>query len=221
MPYKDPEKRKAHDKAYAASHREVIKAQKAARYIVNREVTKARSAARAAAHPEEVKAYKAAWYVANKKEQQARAAVNHAAHPEKAKARSAARYAAHLEEEKARSANYYLAHQEEIKARAAVYSTTHPEVTRTARARRRARKKGLPATLTVEQWEAIKLAYGNRCAYCGKKEGKKRLLTQDHVIPIEKGGGTTSDNIVPACKSCNSRKRAGPPPSIPPTRLMI
>lgn len=73
----------------------------------------------------------------------------------------------------------------------------------TINARRRARVKDLPATLTKSQWVAIKVAYRFRCAYCDKRLD---ALTQDHVIPLSKGGGTTPENIVPACRSCNSRK---------------
>lgn len=40
------------------------------------------------------------------------------------------------------------------------------------------------------------------CQYCG---GKAENL--DHVIPQAKGGGHTWDNLVAACKRCNSRKR--------------
>lgn len=83
---------------------------------------------------------------------------------------------------------------------------------------RYARVRGLPATLTVEQWEAIKKAYGFRCAYCG---GTPKRLTQDHVIAVTRGGGYTPDNIVPACQSCNARKGNKPPPTIPAIRLML
>lgn len=58
--------------------------------------------------------------------------------------------------------------------------------------------------LTAEQWEFIKRWYDHRCAYCYQKKS----LTQDHFIPISKGGSHTADNIVPACRSCNSRKQA-------------
>lgn len=30
----------------------------------------------------------------------------------------------------------------------------------------------------------------------------------DHIVPISKGGKTTTDNIIPACSSCNSSKQA-------------
>jgi 5-methylcytosine-specific restriction endonuclease McrA len=33
-----------------------------------------------------------------------------------------------------------------------------------------------------------------------------KRLTQDHFIPVAKGGPYTQNNIVPACKRCNSSK---------------
>jgi len=41
------------------------------------------------------------------------------------------------------------------------------------------------------------------CAYCGTKD---KRLTIDHVIPISKGGKTSFENCVAACKNCNSTK---------------
>ena len=69
--------------------------------------------------------------------------------------------------------------------------------------RRRALKMGAPSDLTVKQWRAKLAAYGNHCAYCGVWS---KALTQDHIRPLSKGGHHTASNIVPACKSCNSRK---------------
>ena len=40
------------------------------------------------------------------------------------------------------------------------------------------------------------------CAYCGKTFEKKDL-TVDHIVPRCRGGKTTFDNTVPACKKCN------------------
>ena len=62
--------------------------------------------------------------------------------------------------------------------------------------------RGLPADLTVEDWFETLDFFDHRCAYCGK-EG---TLEFDHVVPLSKGGGLTRKNIIPACKSCNSRK---------------
>lgn len=44
-----------------------------------------------------------------------------------------------------------------------------------------------------------------RCQYCGKKH-KTHDLTFDHVVPRAKGGITSWDNIVTACRCCNTMK---------------
>ena len=41
-----------------------------------------------------------------------------------------------------------------------------------------------------------------RCRYCGSR----RRLTIDHVFPECRGGRDTLNNLVTACKSCNSAK---------------
>lgn len=43
------------------------------------------------------------------------------------------------------------------------------------------------------------------CQYCGKKFPTEEL-TFDHVMPRCKGGKTTWENIVTACKCCNGKK---------------
>ena len=45
----------------------------------------------------------------------------------------------------------------------------------------------------------------NMCQYCGKVFDK-RDLNLDHVIPRDKGGATTWENIVCSCIPCNTRK---------------
>jgi len=67
-----------------------------------------------------------------------------------------------------------------------------------------AKRKQLPSTLTIYQWESIKRYFGNSCAYCGSREN----LQQDHFIPLSKGGEYTHNNIVPACEKCNTSKKA-------------
>ena len=43
---------------------------------------------------------------------------------------------------------------------------------------------------------------GHRCQYCGTHED----LTLDHVMPKSRGGKSSWDNLVAACKRCNARK---------------
>jgi 5-methylcytosine-specific restriction endonuclease McrA len=43
------------------------------------------------------------------------------------------------------------------------------------------------------------------CQYCGTQPGRGQL-TVDHVVPRPRGGQTTWDNVVAACRDCNHRK---------------
>jgi 5-methylcytosine-specific restriction endonuclease McrA len=45
----------------------------------------------------------------------------------------------------------------------------------------------------------------NTCQYCGKR-CDRRELNLDHVIPRDRGGTTTWENVVCACIACNTRK---------------
>jgi len=64
-----------------------------------------------------------------------------------------------------------------------------------------------------EEWEELKKKYNHTCQICGKKEPFDnqvyRFLTEDHIIPLSKGGMNTIENIQPLCLSCNSRKSNG------------
>ncbi len=50
--------------------------------------------------------------------------------------------------------------------------------------------------------EKTKIVHGTTCCYCGH-EGN---LSLDHMIPRLKGGPDAADNIIYACRSCNSSK---------------
>lgn len=45
------------------------------------------------------------------------------------------------------------------------------------------------------------------CYYCQTPISRSEV-TMDHVVPISRGGRSTAGNLVPACKSCNERKRS-------------
>src|SRR6266568_3432226 len=105
--------------------------------------------------------------------------------------------------------SYRLANHETIRHRESAYQREHPDVARGASKRRRARLLHAPVNdFTEPQWQAMKAHYGHRCVYCGRK---MQRLTQDHILPLSKGGSHTQSNIVPACQRCNSRKHVGPP----------
>jgi 5-methylcytosine-specific restriction endonuclease McrA len=45
--------------------------------------------------------------------------------------------------------------------------------------------------------------HGHRCTYCGAA-GR---LEPDHRVPLARGGTNYIENILPACRRCNTRKR--------------
>ncbi|MBB1516818.1 HNH endonuclease [Tessaracoccus sp. MC1679] len=72
---------------------------------------------------------------------------------------------------------------------------------RSARRRKR-RLSGKVQDLTAEQWAGLCDAWRG-CAYCGAVDVP---LQKDCVLPISRGGRYTVDNVVPACRSCNTSK---------------
>lgn len=61
-----------------------------------------------------------------------------------------------------------------------------------------------PVTLAPTR-RSIALRDRYTCQYCGQAPGRS-LLTIDHILPRSRGGQTTWDNIVTACRACNMRK---------------
>jgi 5-methylcytosine-specific restriction endonuclease McrA len=70
----------------------------------------------------------------------------------------------------------------------------------------RARKlRGLSGGYTYDQWLAKKAEYNCTCPCCGLSE-PEIVLTQDHIVPVAKGGTNFIWNIQPLCGPCNARK---------------
>lgn len=69
---------------------------------------------------------------------------------------------------------------------------------------RRQRHSAQPFVWNIGLWEACKIDWKNKCAYCGALT----RLTQDHFIPVssDEFPGTVSSNMLPACAACNCSK---------------
>ncbi len=50
--------------------------------------------------------------------------------------------------------------------------------------------------------EKMKLSIGQRCSYCGLTKN----LALDHIFPQKFGGVDSGDNLIYACRTCNSSK---------------
>ena len=68
------------------------------------------------------------------------------------------------------------------------------------------RERAKARELRKTRWWQQKTSTG-KCYYCGKKVGFKNI-TMDHLVPIARGGRSTKDNLVPACKDCNNKKKS-------------
>ncbi len=68
------------------------------------------------------------------------------------------------------------------------------------------REKARARELRKTRWWQQKTSAG-LCWYCNKKVPLKEL-TMDHLIPLAMGGKSSKDNLVPCCKSCNTKKKS-------------
>lgn len=74
---------------------------------------------------------------------------------------------------------------------------------RAIRARAKARKRGV-SPLPLFAADLLTESFGGLCAYCPAEAD-----SWDHILPIASSGDTAPGNVVPACTSCNSSKKAG------------
>ncbi|KKN59954.1 hypothetical protein LCGC14_0537040 [marine sediment metagenome] len=70
---------------------------------------------------------------------------------------------------------------------------------------RRVKIRGAIGSHTLGEWENLKAQYNWTCPCCLKGEPETKL-TEDHIIPISRGGSNNIENIQPLCRGCNSKK---------------
>ncbi len=89
------------------------------------------------------------------------------------------------------------------RARVRQWRLNNPEKAQAASAIKKARKRGIEATLTPGEWLAILNQYERRCYYCGLGGVP---MQQEHMIPLSRSGAHSAENVVPACGPCNNSK---------------
>lgn len=88
-------------------------------------------------------------------------------------------------------------------ARTSAWFRANPERRRVYDNAYRARKANAEGSFTPADFAALCEQHDHRCFYCGRVED----LTADHVVALSRGGSNAIENIVPACRPCNSAKR--------------
>jgi 5-methylcytosine-specific restriction endonuclease McrA len=102
-----------------------------------------------------------------------------------------------------RRRDYYQKNKEKLCKYSAKWSKNNPEKHAENTRIRKQRQRNLTGNLTKESVEFRFRYYGYCCYYCGCNGCK---LTIEHRIPISRGGTNHPSNIVPACRTCNSKK---------------
>ncbi len=149
--------------------------------------------ARRAADPEAARAYKREWWAAKEHTTEER---------KEARARFKDWYGRNRSRHLSTMKVWVATNPEAFKAIQKKYLTKNP-----VHIRRRVHMQRIVRTLTAAQWAETLALFDHRCAYCLRND---LPMTQDHVIPVSKGGDHTQENVVPACKPCNSKKNDRP-----------
>jgi len=136
-------------------------------------------------------------YAANAEAQRAEARAYNAAHPDRRRAA--------IKKWRQKNRDKVLAMQRARNARRRLDPAYRARLNELALLRE-ARTRTNGGSFTRDEWRALIASYFGRCAYCGQI----RPLEPDHVMPVVAGGTSDIDNIVPACRSCNSSKNVFP-----------
>lgn len=220
---KTPEELKAYQKEYRKTHAEDIKKQNKLKYERNKDAIKIHNKSYyeqnkakiilqrneyRKRHIDDIHAYTRVsckkYRDANKEKERLRQRKYYKLHPEKLKAYRDSR----KEKIAGFGKKYRETHKEQERLRQNKYfATPVGKITNVRRNhKRRDARKATVCNLTFEQWNTIIAEQNNCCAHCGKEFSDIVSPTQDHIVPISKGGGLTYENVQALCKSCNSKK---------------
>lgn len=125
--------------------------------------------------------------------------------PEKVAAQCRRYYERHREEVGRRTLRWQREHPEKQAEYARLHRQRYPEKNREKTRVCRARKAGAVGFHAYEEFNVLCELVGWKCLCCGRPH-VEFPLTEDHIVPISRGGSDDVSNIQPLCQHCNSVK---------------
>jgi 5-methylcytosine-specific restriction endonuclease McrA len=124
-----------------------------------------------------------------------------------AKEKRRERYLAKIDEEREQNRQWHIENKPWLDPAKREYLNAWRRASdrQTEKNNRRALEMNAEGSFTTEEWYSLCETFGNKCLSCGRPDVK---LTQDHVVPLSKGGTNWITNIQPLCGTCNSSKGA-------------
>ena len=105
---------------------------------------------------------------------------------------------------------YYEKNPQKVKKRIKKWRDENKDYVNFINLRRHTLKKNAKGSHTFQEWLDLKEKCNYICQICGLKEPFEnqyfKYLTEDHKIPLTKGGTDYIENIQPLCQSCNAKK---------------
>ena len=142
------------------------------------------------------------WYKENKDRLKTKARDRYEQNREQYKERTLKWHRANPKKCRESTSRWVSRNRDRVNRVAREYHRKNPDALRLRNQRRRARRLLVGGNVTQIEWTEIKKIFKFLCAYCRRK----RKLTMDHIVALAIGGQHLANNIVPACKPCNSSK---------------
>ena len=178
-------------------------------YLRNAESEIAKAAEWQKANPEKKKQIAKATYYKNHASRRARGKAAYESGKVQTLEASRIKYAedaAYREKKKATSRKRYDSNPGAVKVYAKQYRKSNPEKATMWVNSYRSREKRADGECSPQEWAAILEEFGHCCAYCLRHESVVGKLSVDHMDPLSRGGTNEPENLVPACRPCNSSK---------------
>lgn len=174
-------------------------------YLRNREREIQKTVQWQRANPQKRSALAKAVYWSNVDSRRERNRLSYRKHRSARLAAGRAAYAKRREKMLAQMAARYAAGPEPKREYARQWRARNPDKSRAIQYASYAKRKAAQGAHSPQQWDEVVRYFNGACAYCLTPT---QVLAREHVVPLSAGGSDDIENIVPACRSCNSRKNA-------------